>query len=301
MAPTIESLGAQAEGALGTACTVLTLTEQVTSNTSITNGRLTASWGDDVISFTRGGEVLLATVPRGLGFTSPPPSPPTPDTCPARPNCTIHPGHDVLSCTGGSDSKFRVPNVTRSECCALCQTNEQCATFAYGTDTADPEHRHTCFMCRTFSGYIPRSDRDAGCVSRSGTQTQKFKGSVRNEGYVSTYGTFVSTPDEVIVGLGQHSKVGTTPCAGGSSCGQWKLNQKGFKWDLRISKYQIMVPFYSSSKQYVLSFLRLRTITSHVCEAGMDSCGTTPGTALWLWRMIPFSGAQRLRKASTFG
>lgn len=33
-------------------------------------------------------------------------------------------------------------------------------------------------------------------------------------------------------------------------CGQWKLNQKGFTWELGVTKFQIMVPFYVSSRRY---------------------------------------------------
>ena len=31
---------------------------------------------------------------------------------------------------------------------------------------------------------------------------------------------------------------------------RYKLNQKGFTWDLGITKFQIMIPFFVSSKRY---------------------------------------------------
>ena len=61
-----------------------------------------------------------------------------------------------------------------------------------------------------------------------------------NHSYYSTHGRFASSPDEVVVGLGQRSMVSRTPEAhGGPGGGQTRLNQKGFSWPLGVTKYQV--------------------------------------------------------------
>ena len=47
----------------------------------------------------------------------------------------------------------------------------------------------------------------------------------------------------MLVGLGQRSSVG-------HGAGQERLNQKGYTWPLGLTKYQIAVPFYVSSRRY---------------------------------------------------
>lgn len=70
--------------------------------------------------------------------------------------------------------------------------------------------------------------------------------------YYKTGALFASNPDEVVIGLGQHSEVNPTRnCSGGGgACGQWKLNNKGMSWMLGIKKFFITVPFYTSSRGY---------------------------------------------------
>jgi len=260
VAPTLDMIGAPAEGALREQCTAPTSTMSSATPTSVTNGRLTASWQDGVLSFVRGVDVLFASTVNGLGFVAagplPPPTP-APQSCPHACGSSVALGHDVDGCPKtGIPNKGEVPNVTRSECCSICGADKSCAAFAWGTDAADPAHRHVCYLCSAFVGFVPRTDRDSGCVGSR--DTPPSPPSIRSQpsssradgGFLGTYGAFTSDPDEVIVGLGQHSHVTTSHCGGGSQCGQWKLNQKGFTWDLGITKFQIMVPFYVSSKQY---------------------------------------------------
>jgi alpha-glucosidase (family GH31 glycosyl hydrolase) len=126
-------------------------------------------------------------------------------------------------------------------------------------------------MCTGFVSTKPNPDRDFGCIAAGVREVgEVLVGGIDNKSapppppppspppppppppslFVSTGAAFASDPDEVIVGLGQHSEVSKGECTGGKGCGQWKMNQKGFVWDLGVSKYQIMMPFYVSSHGY---------------------------------------------------
>ena len=143
-------------------------------------------------------------------------------------------------------------NVSRDRCCAACTDAAECQAFAYGRDDADPAHRHTCFLCKGLKGTRPSADRDFGCVARlPATTAPNFVLDQAAPEFYGTYGAFTSDPAETIIGLGQHSAVTGPGCDGtDGKCGQWKLNNKGFTWPLEITKFQITVPFYVSSRQY---------------------------------------------------
>lgn len=141
-------------------------------------------------------------------------------------------------------------NVTRDECCSHCIATKQCAAWAWGNEASDKSHHHNCYLCSALSGTKPRPDRDFGCVERQSATTQPTNRHRTNYTYYAVSARFSSTPDEAIVGLGQRSFVSTGNCSGGAQCGQWKLNQKGFEWPLGMTKYQIAVPFYTSSRRY---------------------------------------------------
>ena len=227
--PTIDGQVTAAEGALREPCP--TDTPVTLNGSSITNGRLTATWEkDNTMSFSRDGVRLFASTPNGLGFTSlpppPTPSPPPPQTCGSDCTDSVVSGHDVASCSTAGIINHRVANTTAAGCCAACHSTSHCAAFAYGTDSADPAHRRVCFLCSGFSGFTARGDRDAGCVVRGGGEKSRnpslsSRAPFAPQRFVSTYGEFSSDSDEVVVGLGQHSAVGHAPCSGGKGCGQY--------------------------------------------------------------------------------
>ena len=95
------------------------------------------------------------------------------------------------------------------------------------------------YSVETRRGDVDVRSRRRGCVE-TGVRLR----------YYSIEAGFESTSDEVIVGLGQRSFVGPAGCVGGKHCGQWKLNQKNFTWPLGMTKYQISIPFYVSSRRY---------------------------------------------------
>ena len=157
-------------------------------------------------------------------------------------------------------------NVTRDRCCAACTDEPLCQAFAYGRDSADPGHRHNCYLCQGLNGTRPSANRDFGCVARmpaggASPPNFVFDKAGRPRGgpvtpapeaeFYGTRGAFTSDPAEAIIGLGQHSAVTGPGCDGSDhKCGQWKLNNKGFTWPLEITKYQITVPFFVSNRQY---------------------------------------------------
>lgn len=151
---------------------------------------------------------------------------------------------DADSC----QSAGKILNVSRAACCAACGNHTDCVAWAWGRDSADAGHRHNCYMCSSLSGTVARPTRDFGCVVRPSSSRQPRQPppppSPRrtNYSYFSIAGNFTSSRDEVIVGLGQRSYVGSSQpgggvgCTGGSRCGQWKLSQKGFSWPLGMTK-----------------------------------------------------------------
>ena len=239
------------------------------SATVISNGGVSASWADGFLRFSHsdtGTEFLTSDGPIAAAFSlsawpTPPPAPPAPGPYACQDSCTlgatgIREQTDAKGCV--AVGKF--VNITRPQCCASCTNNTKCVAWAWGRDSADKDHRHTCYLCGELTGTERRLDRDFGCVERS-SRVDKSGGSGSGGGgpaplhrtnwtYFSTAATFASTPNETIVGLGQRSLVHDGQCSGGKSCGQWKLNQKGFSWPLGITKYQIAVPFYVSSRRY---------------------------------------------------
>ena len=129
-------------------------------------------------------------------------------------------------------------NISRAECCAACVNATKCVAWAWGRDNANPEHRHNCYMCAGLKGTrysvkvclfalncLPSTvcpqlkgtrysdQRDFGCVERSAGDNAAGRpapavsappaGRRTNYSYFATAGTFASTPDETIVGLGQ--------------------------------------------------------------------------------------------------
>ena len=131
----------------------------------------------------------------------------------------------------GCVSAGKVLNVTRDACCAACVNETKCVAWAWGTDSADASHKHNCYMCSGLEGTKHSSVRDFGCVERTDA-SPPLRQPRTNHTYHGIVGAFSSTPDEVLVGLGQRSMVAAEPCTGGPRCGQQKLNQKGYHWAL---------------------------------------------------------------------
>ena len=224
-------------------------------NTStITNGAITAKWDTSGLNFLRDDGALLFSTLDSLtnSFSISPsssPLPPTPSPFACQDSCTlgktgIREHTDATQCSREGLTRSKLMNVTRSACCSACASDIKCKAWAWGRDSADPAHRHNCYLCSGVESTIPRSDRDFGCVERP--SVKKANQTIR---YYSIGAAFTTGDDEFLTGLGQHSYVGK-PCLDGRRCGQWKLNQKGFTWPLRITKYQIMIPLLVSSRQY---------------------------------------------------
>jgi hypothetical protein len=233
----------------------------------ITNGGISASWADGTLRFShavaagsggrrpaRDEEFLTSAGPIATAFSlrpraSPagPPPPHPPYAC--QDSCTlgatgVREKTDADSC----QSAGKILNVSRAACCAACGNHTDCVAWAWGRDSADAGHRHNCYMCSSLSGTVARPTRDFGCVVRPSSSRQPRQPPPpplprrTNYSYFSIAGNFTSSRDEVIVGLGQRSYVGSSQpgggvgCTGGSRCGQWKLSQKGFSWPLGMTK-----------------------------------------------------------------
>jgi alpha-glucosidase (family GH31 glycosyl hydrolase) len=244
-------------GALaGKECNSQDKSSLVFGENSITNGALTAAWAADGLKFKKDdGTVLLSTAgslstamsmkPAVTPGPGPGPGPAPQFAC--QDDCSlgitgIEEHTDAADCEGSG----KILNISRAECCAACKNQTVCQAWAWGRDSADAGHRHNCYLCKGLKGTISRLDRDFGCVERLGVLTQNSNVT----SYFATGAAFSSSEDEAFAGLGQHSKVEPSKCSAGPKCGQWKLNQKGFTWPLGISKFQIMVPFLTSSKRY---------------------------------------------------
>ena len=219
-----------------------------TAAAAITNGAISASWADGTLRFSHAGgkEFLASAGPIAEAFKlaahgSPPPPPPGPPKYACQDSCTLG-ATGVKEKTDAADcvAAGKLVNVTRDACCAACAKNHRCAAWAWGRDSADAGHRHNCYQCSSVTGTRPSPERDFGCVERTELQTQRVR---TNFTYHAISGLFTSTPDEQIVGLGQRSMVPS---------GQQKLNQKGYTWPLGMTKYQISVPWYVSSRRYGL-------------------------------------------------
>jgi hypothetical protein len=240
-------------GALaGKTCDVGKFTAVAHGENSLTNGALTAVWTASGLQFERDdGTVLLSTDgPLMTAMTMTPAGGPTPGPAPkfaCQDSCTLgltgikeHTDAEACSASG------KILNISRSDCCTACANQTVCQAWAWGRDSADAEHRHNCYLCKGLSGTKSSADRDFGCVERVSQSTQ----SSNAVSFFQTGAAFSGSEEEVLTGLGQHSYVGKTKCSSGQHCGQWQLNQKGFTWPLGITKFQIMVPFMSSSKRY---------------------------------------------------
>ena len=232
------------------------------TNNSFTYGSITATWDGGGLRFLRGQTPLLSTlgsisqafsiVPASSPSSSPAPGPaPAPYAC--QDSCTlgdtgIQQQTDATNCGIAGLAHPKLLNITRSACCAACVNATKCQAWAWGRDSADTGHRHNCYLCSSLAGTTHRSDRDFGCVERTDadaevqTQTQTR--------YYQVGAAFESSSSEFLTGLGQHSYVPRALCSTGKGCGQWKLNQKGFIWPLRITKFQIMIPLLMSNRQY---------------------------------------------------
>lgn len=236
----------------------------------LSNGAITASWAGGALSFSRTSAAessdtgvaapflasdgaMASAFAIGPPLAPPPPGPPPPKPFYCQDTCSLG-ATGVKEKTDAKDcvSAGKLVNVTQSACCAACGANKTCVAWAWGRDGADTGHRHNCYMCAGLSGTAASSERDFGCVVRSADGTPPPPPPPpthrTNFTYHSTSANFGSTADEVIVGLGQRSNVGN--CSTGKGCGQWKLNQKGFTWPLGMTKYQITVPWYVSSRRY---------------------------------------------------
>lgn len=286
-----------AAGALGPSCSAERATAARSSATSITNGGIAASWAGGKLSFSHvgGAEFLASAGPIADAFAlaaraAPPPPAPGPPKFACQDSCTlgatgIKEQTDAEACAGIE----KLLNVTRAACCAACANNTRCVAWAWGRDTADPAHRHNCYECGSLSGTHHSPDRDFGCVERAGLDAPPRAAPPRtNYSYHATRGVFSSTPDEILVGLGQRSMAGNDGCTGGARCGQQKLNQKGYTWPLGMTKYQISVPWCgccslpacSTCRCYVCGLSSHRSALTHtrvcagMCRAvGMASCG----------------------------
>ena len=233
------------------------------TNSTITNGAITAKWNTSGLHFLRSdGSHLFSTLgPVKESFSISPsssPLPPTPSPFACQDSCTlgatgIREHTDAVHCGTAGLSRPKLLNITRSACCSACANDTKCKAWAWGRDSADAAHRHNCYLCSTLQGTSPRSDRDFGCVERASdvSSTEAHSSPNKTVRYYSIGAAFTTDDREVLTGLGQHSHVGA-PCLHGKICGQWKLNQKGFTWPLRITKYQIMIPLLVSSRQYAV-------------------------------------------------
>ena len=233
------------------------------NSSTITNGAITAKWNTSGLHFLRSdGNHLFSTLgPVTESFSISPsssPLPPTPSPFACQDSCTlgstgIREHTDAVDCGTEGLARPKLYNVTRSACCSACANDTKCKAWAWGRDSADVHHRHNCYLCSALQGTLPRSDRDFGCVERSSGVLSTESQSPPNKTirYYSIGAAFTTDDGEVLTGLGQHSHVGD-PCLHGKQCGQWKLNQKGFTWPLRITKYQIMIPLLVSSRQYAM-------------------------------------------------
>lgn len=246
-----------AAGALGeTACPDASAGSVTSSASSITNGAIVASWAGGKLSFSHaGGAEFLASAGKiseafALAERIAPPAPAPAPKFACQDSCTlgatgIREQTDAEGCVGIG----KISHVTRDACCAACANDTRCVAWAWGRDSADPGHRHNCYPCASLSGTTHREDRDFGCVQRQHVVGRAVPART-NHTYHSITGVFASTPDEILVGLGQRSMAGNDGCRGGMRCGQQKLNQKGYSWPLGMTKYQISVPWYVSSRRY---------------------------------------------------
>eukprot|EP00041_Stephanoeca_diplocostata_P033770 m.1123353 g.1123353 ORF g.1123353 m.1123353 type:complete len:893 (-) comp24405_c0_seq1:378-3056(-) len=244
-------------------------TQAANGEIGIVNNHIQAIWANETLAFFRTSsgtderELLLRSILNGSSpfHMAPAPSPspaPGPYQCVRSCATSIVEHHDVIHCDSNDISTPVISNISRDACCSACGTTPSCAVFSWGRESADAKHRRNCYLCNAHStGLVPRADRDTGCTPTtadaslvSGTIVQEPKAPSSGLSFYRTRVSFSSTPDEVITGLGQHSYAGSEGCTGGKDCGQWKLNQKGFSWELGISKFQIMVPWYVSSRQY---------------------------------------------------
>ena len=271
-----------AEGALGRSPPARSTAAKRSSSSSLTNGAIEATWSaSGALAFFRGGAPLLATAgPLASALrmarvvvapTPAPPGPPTPGPGPPPFACQ---DDCALGATGvrehtdaaGPTATFPhsvLANVSRDACCAACRNASACVAWAWGRDGADAAHRHNCYRLASLGGTVARADRDFGCVARPSTPRPAttvappppppLPPPLPSFEYYATSGAFDSTADEFLTGLGQHSYVKRGKnCSTGKGCGQWKLDQKGFVWPLQVTKFDIMVPFLTSSRRYGL-------------------------------------------------
>ena len=242
-------------GALSQQCSTTTSFGSINA-TAFQNGAITVDWSDGTLRFLRSGDksVLLASEgPISAAFAltpyapapAPPPSP-GPFVCAK--SCDAAGGGGIQNHTDANAcvALEKVRNTTRAQCCGLCRNHSGCAAWAWGREEADDAHRFVCFTCSGVSGTQAREDRDFGCIAGP-PPAASSPSSPSPTTYWTLGARFVSDANETIVGLGQHSKVCSPPA---KACGQTRLNQKGYAWSLGIKKYDIMIPFYASSRRY---------------------------------------------------